>query len=123
MRYVFWIETLAVLALAGCSGSTSPYDGGNGNPGGGHSTTITVANDFFTPTPDTVPAGTVTFTWSNASHGHTLIWDSGPGTLPANTGTISSGSRTVTLQVGRYEYHCSIHGAAGQGMHGSIIVQ
>ena len=120
MRCTFWIKTVAILVLAGCSSSTSP-DGGGGR--GGRSTTITVANDVFNPTPDTVAAGTVTFTWSNASHGHNLIWDSGPGTLPANAGTITSGSRTATLQVGRYEYHCSIHGAVGQGMHGSIIVQ
>lgn len=117
MRCAFWIEAIAVLTLAGCSGSTSP-DGG-----GGASTTITVGNDFFSPTPNTVAAGIVTFTWSTPSHGHTLTWDSGPGTLPANTGTITSGSRTVTLQAGQYEYHCSIHGSRGAGMHGTIIVQ
>lgn len=119
MRNAVWIEVLAILALAGCSGSTSPDDGGPG----GSSTTITVGNDFFSPTPNTVAAGVVTFTWSTPSNGHTLIWDSGPGTLPANTGTITSGSRTVTLQAGQYQYHCSIHGAPGQGMHGTIIVQ
>jgi len=116
MRGTFWIAVIAVLTLAGCSSSTSP-------DGGGASTTITVGNDFFSPTPDTVAPGVVTFTWSAASHGHTLTWDSGPGTLPANTGTITSGSRTVTLQAGRYEYHCSIHGSPGAGMHGTIIVQ
>lgn len=127
MRYTLWIKTVAILALAGCSDSTSPYGGGGGGGGGGGaggaSTTITVANDFFNPTPNTVPAGTVTFAWSVPSNGHNLVWDSGPGTLPAATGTLTSGSRTVTLQVGRYEYHCSIHGSPGQGMHGTIIVQ
>ncbi len=117
MRRAFWIEVIAILALAGCSSSTSPNDSG------GASTTITVGNDFFSPTPNTVAAGTVTFTWSTPSNGHTLTWDSGPGTLPANTGTITSGSRTVTLQAGQYEYHCSIHGSRGAGMHGTIIVQ
>jgi plastocyanin len=70
-----------------------------------------------------VAAGEVTFTWATPSSGHTLVWDSGPGTLPANTGTITSGSRSVTLQQGTYEYHCSIHGSRGSGMHGTIIVQ
>jgi plastocyanin len=107
----------AVLVLAGCSSSTS-------SEGGGAScTTITVGNDFFSPTPNTVAAGEVTFTWSTPSNGHTLIWDSGPGTLPANTVILTSGSRTVTLQPGVYEYHCSLHGSASSGMRGSIIVE
>jgi plastocyanin len=70
-----------------------------------------------------VSAGAVTFTWATPSNGHTLVWDSGPGTLPANTQTITSGSQTVTLQPGVYEYYCSIHGSPGSGMHGRIIVQ
>jgi plastocyanin len=43
--------------------------------------------------------------------------------LPANTGTITSGTRTVTLQAGTYQYHCSIHGGPESGMHGTIVVQ
>lgn len=107
-----------MLTLAGCSDSSSPDNGG-----GGSSTTITVANDFFAPTPDTVAFGVVTFSWATPSHGHTLVWDSGPGTLPADTPLTSSGIRTVTLQTGVYEYHCSIHGARGSGMHGRVVVQ
>jgi plastocyanin len=122
MRYASWIVTAALVASAACSNATSPYGGGGGG-GGGHSTTIAVDNNFFSPTPDTVPAGQVTFTWATPSNGHTLTWDSGPGTLPANTGTLTSGSQTVTLVVGTYEYHCSIHGGPGTGMHGRIVVQ
>jgi plastocyanin len=134
MRHMSWIVTAAVLTLVGCGSSTSPYGGGSGGGGGGYGgggnsggggsgTTITVGNDFFSPTPVTVAAGAVTFRWATPSHGHTLTWDSGPGTLPANTGTITSGSRTVTLQAGTYQYHCSIHGGPGTGMHGTIVVQ
>ena len=128
MRHMSWIVTAAVLTLVGCGSSTSPYGGGSGGGtggggGGGSATTITVGNDFFSPTPVTVAAGAVTFRWATPSHGHTLTWDSGPGTLPANTGTITSGSRTVTLQPGTYQYHCSIHGGPGTGMHGTIVVQ
>jgi plastocyanin len=112
------ILALLVTFAAACSSSTAPSGGG-----GGHSATISVANDFFNPTPDTVAAGVVTFSWASGSNGHTLIWDSGPGTLPANTGTITSGTRAVTLQAGTYEYHCSIHGGPGSGMHGRIVVQ
>ena len=128
MRHMSWIVTAAVLTLVGCGSSTSPYGGGSGGGtggggGGGSATTITVGNDFFSLTPVTVAAGAVTFRWATPSHGHTLTWDSGPGTLPANTGTITSGSRTVTLQPGTYQYHCSIHGGPGTGMHGTIVVQ
>lgn len=127
MRLTFSIVTVAVLSLAGCSGLTSPYGGasggGGGVAGGGNTTTITVGNDFFSPTPATVSAGVVTFRWATPSNGHTLTWDSGPGTLPANTGTITSGTQTVTLQPGTYQYHCSIHGGPGTGMHGTIVVQ
>ena len=122
MRYAYWIMTVASLSLAGCGSSNSLYGGGGGS-GGGSSATITVGNDFFSPTPNTVSAGAVTFSWATPSNGHTLTWDSGPGTLPANTGVISSGTQVVTLQAGTYQYHCAIHGAPGAGMHGTIIVQ
>lgn len=120
MRNTSLILTATVLSLLGCSSYTSP--GGGSDGGGGHATTIIVDNDFFNPTPDTVSAGNVTFSWATPSNGHTLTWDSGPGTLPANTGTITSGTRVVTLQPGTYEYHCAIHGSPGTGMHGTLVV-
>ncbi|HYL22645.1 MAG TPA: plastocyanin/azurin family copper-binding protein [Gemmatimonadales bacterium] len=108
-----------LMVLVACGSSTSP--GGGGGGGGGHSTTITVENDFFSPTPDTVPAGQVTFTWSTPSNGHNVTWDTGPGTLPTNSATMASGTYSPTLQAGTYTYHCSIHVA--QGMRGTIVVQ
>jgi len=112
--------TTGLILLAACGSSTSPGGGGGGG-GGGHSTTITVGNDFFDPTPDTVPAGAVTFTWATPSNGHNVTWDTGPGTLPTNSATMSSGTYSPTLQAGTYTYHCSIHVA--QGMRGTIVVQ
>ena len=112
------IGLLALATIAGCSSYGSPT-----GPGGGSSSTITVGNDFFSPTPNTVSAGQVTFSWATPSNGHDVRWDSGPGTLPANTGVITSGTRVVTLQAGTYQYHCAVHGGPGTGMHGRIIVQ
>ncbi len=121
MRSFRRIGLAAVAVIMACEGgdSTAPRD----DEGGGSSTTITVGNDFFNPTPDTIVAGAVTFRWATPSNGHTLTWDSGPATLPANTGTITSGTRTVSLQPGIYQYHCSNHGAPGTGMHGTIVVR
>ena len=101
--------------------SSSPYGGGGGGGGGGRSTTITVNNDFFSPTPDTVAAGQVTFNWYTPSDGHNVTWDSGPGTLPQNSTTMTMGTYGATLQPGTYQYHCTIHVA--QGMRGTIVVQ
>jgi len=71
-----------------------------------------------------VAAGTaVTFTWIGSAS-HTVTWDTGPGTLPANSALMSSGAYAVTLNpTGSYTYHCSIHGSPGAGMHGVIVVR
>ena len=119
MRNASWMSAVTLLALVGCGNATSASGGG----GGGHTTNLMVDNNFFSPTPDTVPAGQVTFTWATPSNGHNIIWDSGPGTLPTNTATMTSGSVMVTLVAGTYLYHCSIHGGPGTGMNGKIVVQ
>jgi plastocyanin len=132
-RAITAVGAMGLALLTACGSSTSPsaggsggggYGGGGGGGGGGHTTTITVGNNIFTPTPDTVGAGQVTFNWSTPSNGHTVTWDSGPGTgLPAGSGLKSSGTYAATLQAGTYQYHCEIHGSPGSGMHGTIVVQ
>lgn len=112
MRSQLLLLAAGVAFVAACKSSTSPS-------GGGRSTTISVADFSFSPTPDTVPAGQVTFNWASGTHN--VTWDSGPGTLPTNSVTMGSGTYAATLQVGTYQYHCSIHVA--QGMHGTIVVQ
>ncbi|SRR6266540_4131313 len=107
---------LGLGVLAACS---DPYGTSGGGGGGGHLTTITVSNNSFSPTPDTVAAGTVTFSWSNASNTHNVTWDSGP-TTPANSSTMTTGTFPVTLSQGTYLYHCGVHPAT---MSGTIVVQ
>ncbi len=119
------INTLAlgaagVVLLTACGGSTSPYGGGGG---GGHSPNLTVQNYSFSPTPDTVTAGTaVTFTWAAGSVDHNVTWDAGP-TSPPNSATQMSGTYTTpALSQGSYTYHCSIH-VNTNNMRGTIVVK
>ena len=113
MKLARMIVVWLAVAAAACSDST-----GSGSTGG-HGPNVAVGNNFFSPSPDTMAAGQVTFTWITPSNGHNVTWDSGPGTLPGNSNTLSSGIYTATLQAGSYAYHCSIH----SGMNGTIVVQ
>ena len=102
---------ISIAAVAACSNST-------GSSTGGHTTSLTVSNNSFNPTPDTVPAGQVTFTWTSASNSHNVTWLTGPAALPANSSTMTTGTYQPTLQAGTYTYHCTIHA----GMNGTIVV-
>lgn len=117
------IAVIAVVAACGNStgyGSSPPPPPPPPPPPGGHSTTITVSNNKYTPTPDSVAAGTVTFQWAADAVTHTVNWDTGPGTLPPNSGNLgASQSYQATLQVGTYTFHCAIHGTI---MSGTIVV-
>jgi len=101
------------ISVAACSNSTSPSSGG-------HTNMITVSNNHFNPTPDTAAAvDTVVFTWVNASNSHNVTWLTGPGTLPANSSTMATGTYKAKLAAGTYTYHCTIH----SGMNGTIVAQ
>ena len=112
MRFARLAVVVLAVAFAACSDSTGSSNGGHGN-------SITVSNNFFNPTPDTAQAGVVTFTWSNATNSHNVTWTGGPGTLPANSSTMTSGTYAPTLAQGTYTHHCTIHA----GMTGTIVVQ
>jgi len=136
---------LAALALAlsltACGGGskspTSPggtnnNTGGTGGTGGSTSSSIDIGTGLsFSPSTTTVAPGT-TVTWTFNSCGsdgyggqscvdHNVTWDDGA--APAS-GDKSTGSYTRTFATaGTYGYHCSIHGSAGAGMHGTVTVQ
>jgi plastocyanin len=122
MKMSRWLAIAALAAATGCSSSTSygttppppPPP-----PGGGHSTTITVSNNVFSPTPDTINAGTITFHWAANAIQHNVTWTGGP-TTPANSGNKIGGDADyqALLQAGTYTYHCTNHST----MTGQIVV-
>ena len=129
-----------VLLAAGCGGgggggpASPPPNGGTGGTGGtGGSTSaeISVNNNVFSPSATTVAPGTnVTWTWNSCgSDGyggetcteHSIVFDDAS---RAGSGLKSSGVFSSQFAAaGTYGYHCSIHGTATSGMHGTITVQ
>ena len=104
---------IGVAAVAACGDSTGSSSGGHGN-------NISVSNNVFNPTPDTATAAdTVVFTWVNASNSHNVTWLTGPGTLPTNSSTMTTGTYKAKLAAGTYTFHCTIH----SGMNGTIVAQ
>jgi len=116
--------TLAALTIAAACGSSTSYSSNPPPPpppaSGGHLTTITVSNNVFSPTPDTINAGTITFHWAASAITHNVTWQTGPGTLPTNSIDKKGGDPDyqATLTTGTYTYHCTHHGA----MTGIIVV-
>src|SRR5947208_5837782 len=100
----------AIVLAAACGGSTGTNPPPPPPPPpGGHSTTIDVANNSFSPTPDTIPAGTITFHWVAGAVTHNVTWTSGP-TPPTGSGNRAAGDADYapTVQAGTYTYHCTI---------------
>jgi plastocyanin len=122
--------TAGALAAAGCSYSTPPMNNG---PASGHSAQIEAVgtaqgctsynggqncNYFFTPTPDTVTAGTqVSFKFDDVQHN--VVWNNTPG-APANLpGTTNSTVMVGMPAAGTYQFQCTIH----PNMRGTLVVK
>lgn len=122
---LFTLAAAAVFAAA-CSSSTSP---GSGGSTGGHSTTITASqtttggaygsggNYFFSPTPDTVAAGT-NVTYSFGSVRHNVHFDAVAGAPDSIPSTMEAQVQRMFSTAGTYTYHCLIHGISG-----TVVVQ
>ena len=115
----FAVAMTAAVACSSSSGTTGP-----GGVPGGHSTKITASsttrggnygsggNFFFSPTPDTVAAGTaVTFTVGGIIHNVTFANGQGaPANIPA---TSNSSTMRNFPTAGTYNFTCTIHGFSG----------
>ncbi len=121
-----------VVTLGGTVGEMRIQASASGTSGGpltftaitaGASATVQVNNNQFQPQVTGVTAGgTVSFVWGNGSTQHNLVPDGG--NLPSDP-TIRDGPFTrdvVFPSAGTFRYHCSVHGAAGAGMNGTVIV-
>ncbi len=124
---------LFALAIAGCGGGGgSNVTGPPGPPGGGTTgptasvTALTVSNNKYTPSRDSVAVGAaLTWGWNSCSTdiygqntcvSHSVTFDDGPTSPIQSSGTFS---RTFAA-AGSYPYHCMVHGAA---MSGTVLVQ
>jgi plastocyanin len=87
--------------------------------------TVSVNNDSFDPPARTVTAGTmVTWNWPVGSVNHNVVPDDG--STPSSSGAPSNGPDTHSFTFttpGTFGYHCTVHGAPGVGMSGTIIVE
>lgn len=125
MRYLGRLIPILILAAcgggyddpAGPSGSTgNAGSSSGGNAGNSTSSSVTVADNAFSPGATTVPRGTtVTWTWGGRNQ-HDVTFDDGTASATQAAGTFA---RTFGA-AGTYRYHCTVHGTA---MAGSVTVQ
>jgi plastocyanin len=133
-----------VIIFAGCGGAgaasnstpTGPTGGtpptGGGTPPTTNPNVVSIADQAFTPSTLTVPAGTtVTWQWpacddTGSGYGgyggcvtHNVTFDDGSNVASAiqSTGSFSRSFSTV----GTFKYHCAVHGASV--VSGSITVK
>jgi uncharacterized cupredoxin-like copper-binding protein len=120
---------LAVLGSAGCGsdsgGETSGATGGETAAAGGESVALKASEFKFDPADVTVDAaGKVTFTVTNDGQQTHALEVEGNG-VEEETDSIApgdSGTLTVDLKAGEYEFYCPIDGHRDQGMEGKIVV-
>ena len=118
------ILTACAIVSMGCGeDSTGPGGNGNGNGNGGPvmTTSVTVVdNDFQPGAIQVAPGATVTWTWSNTSNQHNVIF-SDPAITDSGTQPSGTFATAMPSAPGTYTYECSIH--ASIGMTGSVVVQ
>ena len=110
-----------MVVAAGVACSSNSYGPPAG--GGGRTTSLTVRDNRFSPTPDTISLSggpTATWTWSGANP-HSVTFEDG---VMSTAGLQSSGMHQRTFSAsGQYRYRCTNHSTNfGSGMSGTIVV-
>lgn len=106
---------MATMAACSSSSSTDVTDPVVGDE-------VAVRDDVFVPRDIVVsPGAEVAWTWEG-DNPHDVTWDDGD--LPSSA-TQVEGRHEVTMPTdrGEYGYHCTVHGAPGVGMFGTVTVQ
>jgi plastocyanin len=116
---------LAVLVSAGCGSDDNGETTGDTGAAGGESVALTATEFKFDPADVTVDtAGKVTFTVTNDGQETHALEVEGNG-VEEETDSIAageSGTLTVDLEPGEYEFYCPIDGHREQGMEGKLVV-
>lgn len=116
-------QTSVRAAASGASGSPVTFTGTAVIPGLFEQ--VDVENNRFSPATIMIqPGGTVLFLWPANAQDHDIIPVS-PATKPSQS-TVRDGpfSHEETFSTaGTYRYFCSVHGTAGSGMRGEVVVQ
>ncbi len=119
------VVALAVLAPAGCGSDDGDEAAGTTAAAGEQSVDLTATEFQFDPADVSLDtAGTVTFTVSNDGEEEHALEVEGNG-IEEETETIApgdSGTLTVELEPGEYEFYCPIDGHRDQGMEGTLVV-
>ena len=112
---------------AASSTTTSAAAGGGGASGGGSSVNVSETEYKLNPSDPTVKAGQVTLNATNdGTVTHSLEVEgtsSGDQELKSELQPGQSGTLTVNLKPGKYEFYCPIDGHKDLGMKGEITVQ
>ena len=110
---------------AGCGSDGDGETSGDTAAAGGESVALTATEYKFDPADLTVDAaGKVTFTVSNDGQQTHALEVEGNG-VEEETDSIAageSGTLTVDLEPGEYEFYCPIDGHREQGMEGELVV-
>ena len=119
------VVALAVLAPAGCGSDDGDEAAGTTAAAGEQSVDLTATEFRFDPADVSLDtAGTVTFTVSNDGQEEHALEVEGNG-IEEETETIApgdSGTLTVELEPGEYEFYCPIDGHRDRGMEGTLVV-
>jgi uncharacterized cupredoxin-like copper-binding protein len=137
---LFVIAAAIAVPVAGCGGgdddnSTSADTGGatpattTGGAGGGAGQTVdmTAADFKFDPSDTTVKSGNVTFNLKNQGQApHSLEIEDVNGQDQEIEGDVApgqSGTLTVNLPPGKYEFYCPVANHKDMGMEGDVTVK